>query len=127
MFRKNKAELIEAVVKKTRAYEQGCQGRRGLSCSIRTAASSRSRSRSGDRVQLSGFGTFSAQRRPARDWRIPGQQDQARRRAQLPEVQRRQVAEGLREVARTDWEYLTLRGSRESKNSLLPRRVFLGR
>ncbi len=67
----NKAELIEAVVKRSGLTNKAAKDIVDMmfdsdSGIIAKALKGR------DRVQLSGFGTFSAQHRPARDWRIPG-------------------------------------------------------
>jgi len=67
----NKAELIEAVVKKSGLTNKAAKDIVDMLFDadggiIAKALKSR------DRVHLSGFGTFSAQHRPARDWRIPG-------------------------------------------------------
>jgi len=67
----NKAELIEAVVKKTGLTNKGAKDVVDVLFDPDSGVIAKSL-KSRDRVQLSGFGTFSAQHRPARDWRIPG-------------------------------------------------------
>ncbi len=67
----NKAELVEALAEKTGVSNRAAKDvvdvlfspDSGIIC---TELKSRTK------VQITGFGTFSAEHRPARDWRIPG-------------------------------------------------------
>ena len=67
----NKAELIDAVAARTglsnRAAKDVVDSLFGVDSGIISGALKKR-----DRVQITGFGTFGADHRSARDWRIPG-------------------------------------------------------
>ena len=67
----NKAELVDALAQKTGLTNKGAKdvvdALFGVDAGI-IAGELKSR----EKIQITGFGTFGADHRPARDWRIPG-------------------------------------------------------
>ena len=67
----NKAELVDALAEKTGLTNKGAKDVVDALFGVDTgiiAGPLKSR----EKIQITGFGTFGADHRPARDWRIPG-------------------------------------------------------
>jgi len=67
----NKAELVEKLAEKTGQSNRSAKETIDILFSTDTGIISTELKHRG-KVQITGFGTFSAEHRPARDWRIPG-------------------------------------------------------
>ncbi len=67
----NKAELVEKLAEKTGQSNRSAKETIDILFSTDTGIISTELKDRG-KVQITGFGTFSAEHRPARDWRIPG-------------------------------------------------------
>jgi DNA-binding protein HU-beta len=67
----NKAELVEALAARAELSKRAAQDVVDALFSIDKGIISGELKAKG-KVQITGFGTFSADHRPARDWRIPG-------------------------------------------------------
>ncbi len=67
----NKAELVEKLAEKTGQSNRAAKETVDILFSTDTGIISTELKDRG-KVQITGFGTFSAEHRPARDWRIPG-------------------------------------------------------
>jgi DNA-binding protein HU-beta len=67
----NKAELIDALAQRTGLTNKAAKDVVDALFSVESGILSGELKRRG-RIQITGFGTFGAEHRPARDWRIPG-------------------------------------------------------
>ena len=67
----NKAELIDALAQRTGLTNKAAKDVIDALFSIESGILS-GELKKRERVQITGFGTFAAEHRPARDWRIPG-------------------------------------------------------
>ncbi|MBD3349348.1 MAG: HU family DNA-binding protein [Candidatus Eisenbacteria bacterium] len=67
----NKAELIDALAQKTGLTNKAAKDVIDALFSIESGILA-GELKKRERIQITGFGTFAAEHRPARDWRIPG-------------------------------------------------------
>ena len=67
----NKAELVEKLAERAELSNRAAKGVVDALFSVDDGIIAKELKSKG-KVQITGFGTFSADRRPARDWRIPG-------------------------------------------------------
>ncbi len=67
----NKAELIEALAPRTGLTNKAAKDVVDALFSVDSGILA-GELKKRDRIQITGFGTYSADHRPARDWRIPG-------------------------------------------------------
>ena len=67
----NKAELVEKLAERAELSNRAAKGVVDALFSIDDGIIAKELKSKG-KVQITGFGTFSADHRPARDWRIPG-------------------------------------------------------
>jgi DNA-binding protein HU-beta len=68
----NKAELIDALASKTGLTNKAAKDVIDALFAVDGSGILAGELKKRERIQITGFGTYSADHRPARDWRIPG-------------------------------------------------------